>query len=319
MYIKMNKAYGQIITLFLITIVYTANSQNNNTKEYIRKYKDIAIKEMKRTGVPASITLAQGILESSSGKSKLAIKGKNHFGIKCHSNWKGKKIIHDDDKKNECFRKYKSVYDSYRDHSNFIKNGQRYSFLFDYKPTNYKAWARGLKKANYATEKRYAELLIEIIEDYKLYKYDSKKGRKKAKEEAKVPKQVLADIDNLEINPFKSEIQIKNRINYVVVKRGDTFYGIAQKTDVMLWQLYKYNELEEDAILKPGQILYLQPKRNKAEAGNKYHTIKWGETMYSISQLYGIKLKKLYQKNNIKFGDKAIAGQKLNLRKTKNE
>lgn len=315
----MNKAYGHIITLFLITIVYTANSQNNNTKEYIRKYKDIAIKEMKRTGVPASITLAQGILESSSGKSKLAVKGKNHFGIKCHSNWKGKKVIHDDDKKNECFRKYKSVYDSYRDHSDFIKNGQRYNFLFDYKPTNYKAWARGLKKANYATEKRYAELLIEIIEDYKLYKYDSKKGRKKAKEEAKIPKQVLADIDNLEINPFKSEIQIKNRINYVVVKKGDTFYGIAQKTDVMLWQLYKYNELEENAILKPGQILYLQPKRNKAEAGKKYHTIKWGETMYSISQLYGIKLKKLYQKNNIKFGDKAIAGQKLNLRKTKDE
>lgn len=315
----MNKVYKYIITVFFIAIVFSANSQNNKTKEYIRKYKDIAIKEMKRTGVPASITLAQGILESNNGQSRLAIKGKNHFGIKCHSGWKGKKIIHDDDKKNECFRKYKSVNDSYRDHSDFIRNGQRYSFLFNYKPTNYKAWAKGLKKANYATEKRYAEFLIEIIEDYELYKYDSKKGRKKTKEDDKAPKQVLADIDNLEINPFKSQIQTKNRINYVVVKKGDTFYGIAQKFDVILWQLYKYNELKEDAILKPGHILYLQPKRNKAEAGNKYHTVKSGETMYSISQLYGVKLKKLYQKNNIKFGDKAIAGQKLNLRKKKNE
>ncbi len=316
---KMLKVTNLIIILLVAFHGLNAYSQSSKTKVYIKKYKDIAVKEMKRTGVPASITLAQGILESNSGQSRLAVKGNNHFGIKCHSDWKGRKIIHDDDKKNECFRKYRSAYDSYKDHSDFIKNGQRYSFLFNYKPTDYKSWAKGLKKANYATEKRYAELLIDIIEDYELYKYDSKKGRKKAKEKDRGPKQELADIDNLVINPFKEEIQTQNRINYIVVKKGDTFYGIAKKFDVMLWQLYKYNELEENAILKPGQILYLQPKRNKAEAGKKHHTVGTGETMYSISQLYGIKLKRLYKKNNLKFGDKAIAGHELNLRKKKNE
>ena len=129
----------------------------------------------------------------------------------------------------------------------------------------------------------------------------------------------MADIDNLIINPFKDEIQERNRIDYVTVKKGDTFYGIAKKFDLVLWQLYKYNDLEEDAILKLGQILYLQPKRNKAEAGNKYHTVKNGETMYSISQLYGIKLKRLYKKNNMRMRAKAVTGQELNLRKKKSD
>ena len=304
-----------LISIFITGNVYAQKS--SVTKAYINKYKDVAIKEMKRTGIPASITLAQGILESNSGQSRLAVKGNNHFGIKCHKNWKGRKIIHDDDKKNECFRKYRSALDSYKDHSDFIKNGQRYAFLFDYKTTDYKSWARGLKKANYATEKRYAELLIKIIENYELYKYDNKKYKKKEKKEKQ--KQELADIDNLIINPFKDEIQERNRIDYVTVKKGDTFYGIAKKFDLVLWQLYKYNDLEEDAILKLGQILYLQPKRNKAEAGNKYHTVKNGETMYSISQLYGIKLKRLYKKNNMRMRAKAVTGQELNLRKKKSD
>ena len=300
---------------FSIVSISFGQSRNAKAEAYIKKYRDLAIKEMKRTGIPASITLAQGILESNSGQSRLAVKGNNHFGIKCHSEWKGRKIIHDDDKKNECFRKYRSAYDSYKDHSDFIKKGQRYAFLFEYKTTDYKSWAKGLKKANYATEKRYAELLIGIIENYELCKYDSKKYKKKSKEKKPKPKQELADVDNFIINPFKDEIQERNRIDFIVVKKGDTFYGIAKKFDVLLWQLYKYNELEEDAILKPGQIIYLQPKRNKAEAGNKYHTVQKGETMYDISQLYGVKLKKLYKKNNMRLKDKAVAGQKISLRK----
>jgi len=273
---------------------------------------------MKRTGIPASITLAQGILESNSGQSRLAVKGNNHFGIKCHSDWRGRKIIHDDDKKNECFRKYRSAYDSYKDHSDFIKKGQRYAFLFNYKTTDYKSWAKGLKKAGYATEKRYAELLIKIIEDYGLYKYDSrkyKKEEKKKEKEEKKQKRELADIDNLVIEPFKPETLERNRIDYVVVKKGDTFYGIANKHNLMIRQLHKYNELSEDSILKPGQIIYLQPKRNKAVAGNKYHIVAAGETMYSISQEYGIKLKKLYKKNGLRKGREPEVGIELSLRK----
>ncbi|MCK4662786.1 MAG: glucosaminidase domain-containing protein [Bacteroidales bacterium] len=308
--------------ILLFNISYSQSDNNRLTpKEYAKKFSELAIKEMKRSGVPASITLAQGILESDCGNSRLARKANNHFGIKCHSNWKGRKIIHDDDKKNECFRKYKSVYDSYRDHSDFLKYGQRYQFLFKLKTTDYKGWAKGLKKAGYATEKKYANLLISIIESNKLYIYDStkkiKKSRQKKDKKKKQKDKQLADIDDYTIDPFKAEVQQKNDIDYIIIKKGDTFYGISKKFDLMLWQLYKYNDLKEGAILNEGQILYLQPKRKKAELPNKYHFVEKGETMYSISQLYGIKLKSLYKKNLMKQGSEPKEGNELWLRKKK--
>lgn len=316
------------LILCLIACLLLANIQvfsQNSVKAYINKYSDLAVKEMKRAGIPASITLAQGILESDAGNSRLAVKANNHFGIKCHSSWKGKKIYHDDDAKNECFRKYKSAYLSYKDHSDFIKNGQRYQFLFDYKITDYKSWARGLKKAGYATDKKYAQNLIRIIETYNLQRFDSKKYAKqqkkleKKREKENKRSQEIVDYDNFTIDPFKGDVKQINDIDYIIVKKGETVYSISKKFDLMQWQIIKYNELNEDAIIKEGQILFLQPKKNKASVGLKKHIVKEGETMYLISQKYGIKLKKLYKKNLMKMGIEPKAGTVLFLRKKKKE
>ena len=285
-------------------------------KEYINQFKDLAIKEMNRSKIPASITLAQAMLESDNGNSTLATKANNHFGIKCHGNWKGGKIYHDDDKRGECFRKYETVYDSYKDHSDFIIRGNRYSFLFDLNPTDYKSWAKGLQKAGYATSRSYASLLINIIEDNQLYIYDQGGSLSNIEPDFKddSEKVVLADVDNFTIRTEKHQIFSKNRIDYIIVKKGDSFKSITDELGMLSWELYKYNEIEEDIPLTEGQILYIQPKRNKAEHGFDFHQVKEGETMYSISQMYGIKLKKLYEKNLMDYGSKPQVDQKLWLR-----
>jgi len=297
---------------------YASLSRQN----YIENYKDLAINEMKRSGIPASITLAQAMLESDNGNSTLARKANNHFGIKCHSDWDGGTIYHDDDRRGECFRRYKSVYESYIDHSDFIVNGNRYSFLFDMEPTDYKAWSRGLQKAGYATSRTYAQLLIKIIEDNQLYVFD--KGGSlnfTSNEESSYDNDNvnLADVDNFTVQMNKHRVYNRNRIDYIIVKNGDTFKSLIQEFELLPWELYKYNELDEGAELKEGQILYLQPKRNRAEHGFDYHTVSEGETMYSISQMYGIKLKKLYEKNRMEIGKEPEPGQKLWLRKRKPE
>jgi LysM repeat protein len=307
-----------ILTILFVSFVNISFAQKITTQQYINQYKEIAVNEMKRTGIPASITLAQGILESNSGNSTLAIKANNHFGIKCH-NWTGSIFTHDDDRLNECFRKYKSAEQSFRDHSEFLTTHQRYAFLFNYKTTDYKNWAHGLKKAGYATNPRYAKMLIKIIEENKLYKYDSKKY-KPEKEDITEPDYdntpVLADnVDNYAINPFGNDIKTYNRINYIIVKEGDTFISIAEKYGLRPWQLYKYNELPKTAEPISGKRLYIQPKRRKAPVGNNYHTIKPGENMYTISQKYGIKLKHLYRLNNMQFGTEPDIGYTLSLRK----
>lgn len=288
-------------------------------KEYIKTYKDLAIKEMKRSKIPASIKLAQAMLESDNGNSTLAKKANNHFGIKCHSSWKGGKVYHDDDRRNECFRKYKTVYESYIDHSEFIAKGQRYSFLFDLSPTDYKSWAKGLQKAGYATSKTYASMLIKIIEDNQLYVYDQ--GGSLAFDESESVSDsghtYLGDIDNFKIYTEKHRVFSRNRIDYIIVRKGDTFKNITEELGMLSWELYKYNEIEGDIDLVEGQILYIQPKRNKAEHGFDFHEVKAGETMYSISQLYGIKIKKLYEKNLMEEGAEPKVGQKLWLRSIK--
>lgn len=208
---------------------------NKHTLKYIRKYASIAVNEMHSSKIPASITLAQGVLESGNGRSKLALKSNNHFGIKCHTKWRGQRVYHDDDEQGECFRKYKYVETSYKDHSAFLTKRKRYAFLFNYNKKEYKKWAKGLKKAGYATDKKYPKKLIRIIETYKLYEFDKvkKKGfkvKKKDKKESKISKP-------------------KNTAgNYYKVKKGDTLYSLARKFNTTVAKLKEINGLKSNEL-----------------------------------------------------------------------
>ncbi len=302
----MGRFYILFILFGLTTSVFSQNAKMSR-EEYIEEYKNLAIKEMRRASVPASITLAQGLLESDNGNSSLAVKGNNHFGIKCHNSWKGKKMYHDDDEKHECFRKYKSVYESYVDHSDFLLNGSRYDFLFELKITDYKGWARGLKKAGYATSNKYSDLLIRIIEENELHQYDRISTRDESSSKDR----------KLRFKESRDNSLINNRIKFVIVKEGDSFESLREELSLLKNELYKYNELTPDSVLQAGQILYLQPKRNKAESGKDDHILKEGESLYLISQMYGVKLKKLYEKNHWDSGFEPETGTKVLLRKAK--
>ena len=297
--------------LFLISVLLPLLSAGQPSEykitahEYIERYKEDAIKEMLMHGVPASITLAQGMLESGNGNSALAVYANNHFGIKCHNGWTGPTYIMDDDAKDECFRKYPSVLESYSDHSMFLKTRSRYASLFELKRTDYAGWAKGLKAAGYATDPKYADRLIDIIETHKLHQYDQVDG---------IPsKDHVATVSSQAPDKMKmSRVMVFNNRKHVVVKPGDTFYRIAMETDVELWQLYKYNEMDKADKLIPGTKIYIQPKRNKAK--EKFHIVEKGETMHSISQLHGVKLKALYKKNGMKPGTEPKTGEKIYLR-----
>ena len=289
-----------------------------STPDYISKYKDIAIKKQKKYGIPASITLAQGILESGSGNSKLARKANNHFGIKCHKGWSGKTYHMDDDAKHECFRKYKKVEDSYKDHSEFLTQRGRYSFLFSYSTTDYKKWAYGLKKAGYATNPKYPQLLIRIIEKYNLHKYDKKSKKKqhnkKDVEKSKVGAVATADFKQVDSWSSGRKIYMNNGVKLIIIEKGDTFNGLADEFDIYRWQFKNYNELEKKHVLKIGEVIYLEKKKRKADKKYKIHVVNTGETMHFISQLYGISLKRLYKLNNLPQGVQLEVGTKLKLR-----
>lgn len=278
---------GFILSL-LAFLTVQGQSRNKQYEDYIKKYRDIAVEEMKRYHIPASITLAQGLLESGAGNGTLARKSNNHFGIKCGSDWRGKTVKHDDDARNECFRVYKDPKDSYRDHSKFLAGRQRYAFLFNLKITDYKGWARGLKKAGYATNPRYAHQLIDIIERYDLHKYDKKGGLKWMKE-----------------NPNPHEPYIANGLLYIKVREGDTWKSISKEFDISRRKLRKYNDLYKGYELQEGDILYLEKKNRKAPKDMYVHVLRSGESMYSISQKYGIRLKRLYKMNKMDLGDSA--------------
>lgn len=310
-----------ISILFLIangSLIYSQSKTNRiSAEEYIQLYKDIAIKEMKRSGIPASITLAQGMLESDNGNSRLAKNAKNHFGIKCHDNWKGKGFYMDDDKANECFRTYKSAEESFLDHSDFLLSKQRYSFLFEYKTNDYKSWAKGLKKAGYATNPVYAQKLIEIIEKYQLQYFDSEiTAMQRPASHYRTSRKQQTDPD-FTININARPIFQNNNVDYILVKKGDTFNKLANELELLNWELYRYNELTKDSMLREGEILYLQPKRRRAERGKDTHIVKAGETSYSISQLYGIKWKQLLKFNHLSDTTHLSTGEILNLRKKK--
>ncbi len=278
--------------------------------EYVEKYKDIAIKEMLESGIPASITLAQGILESDAGNSALAMYANNHFGIKCHKDWKGEKYIQDDDTKDECFRKYKTAEESFDDHSEFLKTRGRYTFLFELRKTDYKGWADGLKEAGYATDKNYAVKLIKLIDDFKLYQYDRMQEIAIDKPKKKTEPQIIKPTTAVFSSARK--LFLNNNIKYVVVQDGDSYYKIAHDLDMRLWQLHNYNETGQQTCLQVGDVVYLQPKRRRSNK-EEVHTVRFGETMYYISQLYGIKMRHLYKLNSIQAGQEPVATQKIYL------
>lgn len=277
-----------ICLLFFVTTLAGAATQRKipSYVKYIKTYSDLAVQHQKKYKIPASITLAQGLLESGAGQSDLARRSNNHFGIKCHSDWRGGRVYHNDDRRGECFRKYKRVEDSYEDHAKFLQRS-RYDRLFKLKITDYKGWARGLQKCGYATDRAYANKLIKVIEDYELYRYDTGKAHKlsrKEREKLKFPK--------LNYTIYKTF-----GLLYVYAKENDSFDQIAQNMDFKVKDLKKFNEVPEDFPLQKGDIVYLEKKKKKADKPNYDHVVQIGESMHSIAQKYGIQIKSLYKMN----------------------
>ena len=272
----------------IIALLLTANgsihAQGMNESElYLQKFHPVAVEQMKKYGIPASITLAQGLLESGRGTSKLATRGNNHFGIKADSRWQGD-TIHSFDNGRWCtFRRYKDAAKSYEDHSRFLCDNSRYDFLFKLKRTDYKGWAKGLKDAYYAEDREYDKKLISIIERYELYKYDSNSKSANKRKDTKTNE--------------RREILKSNGLLYVIARDGDTFKSLSKELGVSKRKIRKYNDLYKEYTFKEGDIVYLQKKRSKATKGYSFHTTKKGESLYKISQIYGIKIKSLYKLN----------------------
>ena len=279
-------------------VAFSQTKWNQNYQNYINAYKDIAIQEMLKYNIPASITLAQGILESGAGTSELSRKGNNHFGIKCHG-WAGRTVYHDDDSRGECFRAYDNAVQSYEDHSQFLRNSQRYASLFQLKNTDYKGWAHGLKAAGYATNPQYAYSLINIIETYQLYQYDG-----------------VRSYDNIvseQVSNTDHVVKMANKMYYVFARKGDTFYSLAAEFGISAAKLAKYNERDKHDVLAQNDIVWLQKKGKRADKSfkNRPHLVKPGESVYSISQKYGIRLKSLYDMNNLHPEFQIQAGDRL--------
>lgn len=287
--------YIFLVCLFflgLLPAVSYAITRNKAYQDYFDYYKDIAISQMQQYGIPASITLAQGVLESGAGKSELARKSNNHFGIKCNG-WTGRKVYHDDDARGECFRAYDNALDSYVDHSLFLKNSPRYSRLFKLRTTDYKGWAKGLKACGYATSPTYASRLIEIIEVYDLDKYD--KGGKDAAEAVSVlARQPFSKAALHQVIPFNDNY-------YVVARQGDTFRTIGQDVNVDYRRLAKFNERDKDDPIEEGERIWLKKKRRHAPKEYKgyVYRVEAGDSMYGIAQHFGIRLKNLYKMNDL--------------------
>ncbi len=302
-------------------------AQKITRAEYLQLYKDIAIEHMEKYGIPASIKMAQGMLESDNGNSRLAVEGNNHFGIKCKSDWTGETITHDDDALGECFRRYASARESWYDHSEFLDKGQRYQFLFDLDPTDYKGWAEGLSKAGYATNPRYPEMLIKIIEDNELYLLDQGKqvpiGDIIAREEVRksVPDDELltteqVDVDNYVISMYNHngyEIYSNNGSRFIVAREGDDLAKISWLFGIPEKKLRRYNDLTPLQNISAGNMVYIQPKNTRSDSGVIMHTVKAGDTLHSLSQQFGIKMKSLAGMNKLSVNTQLMPGQQVKL------
>lgn len=283
---------------------------NQQYQTYIDQYKDLAIEQMLRYRIPASITLAQGLFESAAGRSDLVRQGNNHFGIKCHTSWMGPKQYHDDDARGECFRVYSDAKESYEDHSQFLARQSRYACLFNLSTSDYKGWARGLKQCGYATNPQYANKLIQIIELYKLHEYD------KAKRYDKFMAEHSGTDQPINAQGLLHPIHLFNDNYYLYAREGDTFKGIGKEVGISWKKLAKYNERNKNDILHKGDIIYLKKKRKKAPKQYKKrpHIVQAGESMYGISQKYGIRLKNLYKMNGLDPDFKIYPGARLRVR-----
>ena len=313
----------RFLTVLGILLLATAMvwGQKLTRTEYIEKYAETAVREMKATGIPASITLAQGCLESGNGNSTLATKANNHFGIKCHKNWKGKTIRHDDDEKNECFRSYRSADESFRDHSDFLRYSDRYAALFNLELTDYKGWAYGLQKAGYATAKTYAESLIRIIEENELYRYD--KLDRKAREE--LPPTPMEAEFSTAFKPYPGhklytaslgrEIRTTNGVAWIIAQDGDTYAGLAKEFNLFRSEILRFNDRSRNTALQPGEVVYVEAKKRESAKNLDKHVVEEGETMRGLAQRYAVKMKKLYQYNAMRPGTEPEPGTILNLRK----
>lgn len=303
----------RLLTIIIATIINicwttaaTKIKWNQAYQNYFNKYKNIAIREMQRYGIPASITLAQGVLESAAGNSRLATVANNHFGIKCHD-WTGPTIAQDDDEQGECFRVYGSAIESYEDHSKFLRGRKRYNSLFHLAITDYRGWAHGLKQAGYATNPVYANSLIDIIELYRLYEYDTMKPNKN---DDFVPNNNITRKEDIDMRT--RQFRAFNDNCYLTAHAGETYQNIAREIGIKAHKLAKYNEQPEDSRLNEGEIVWLRKKKHHVpdNFNRQYHTAKSNESLYDIAQLYGVRLKNIIKANKkiakrgLKAGDK---------------
>ncbi|MEO8117543.1 MAG: glucosaminidase domain-containing protein [Bacteroidota bacterium] len=340
----------KLILFFSICILFQtslfAQSGNSLPQQYIEKYKELAINEMIRTGVPAAITLAQGILESGSGQSDLALRSNNHFGIKCKLEWTGDKVYQDDDEANECFRSYPTVEDSYRDHSDFLKNRSNYAFLFNIPPTDFEGWCKGLKKAGYATSPAYPKMLMDVIKKYNLQDYtllalQRMQGNNQTaniQNKSNTPVVSINTIDDaVEIplmndpnNTFKKDVVTQaaipvveksmapqypagvftiNQCKVIYVTSGSSLFAVSAQQNIDFAKLLAFNELNSGDILENGRLIYLEKKGKKSS--KKFHVITGNETLTDVSQNEGVQLQSILAYNNLTSNQQVLAGTKI--------
>lgn len=308
----MNRIKTYFLAFLLSTCALSSGAQmkwNQTYQTYINQYKDLAIEQMLRYRIPASITLAQGLFESAAGRSDLVRQGNNHFGIKCHD-WTGPTQYHDDDARGECFRVYRDARDSYEDHSKFLARQPRYARLFELGQRDYKGWARGLKQCGYATNPQYANKLIQIIELYKLFDYDKAKRFDRFMAEHSGTEQAV------NAQGLLHPIHKFNDNYYLITREGDTFKALGKEIEISWRKLAKYNERDKNDVLHRGEVIYLKKKRKKApkQYKNRPHIVRNGESMYTISQKYGIRLKYLYKMNNFGVDHQIKIGDRIRIR-----
>ena len=332
----MKKLLLPIVFLLALTAVKADEKAQTPQQKYITKYSSIAVSEMYRSGVPASITLAQGMIESGNGLSRLATEGNNHFGIKCHKTWKGKSMKEDDDKKNECFRVYDSVEDSYRDHSDFLRYSDRYKFLFELETTDYSAWAHGLKKAGYATDPGYAGKLIKCIEDYELDRFDHMSVETAVAASAGEAEQPRPPIETvIPPSPLKIEedrpygeqtaerhhfslsrtLLSRNGVPFVYAIEGETYESIAEANNLFPNEIRRFNDAPRGSIVRPGDVVYLQTKKNNTEKGLDKYIVDGDTSLREICQRFAVKEKAIRKLNGFSAFYTPHDGDEIVLRK----
>lgn len=319
---KQKTLYIVAISIF-VSLQVSTFAQKTTREEYIQRFTNIVLEHQDIYGIPASIKMAQAIFESGNGNSRLATQANNHFGIKCKKDWVGESISHDDDAIAECFRKYNSDEESFKDHSKFLDESPRYESLFNLDPMDYKGWARGLKAAGYATNPKYADMLITLIEDNQLYLLDQgkdivfedKQSKPISETESRDTTQKRIDLDNYTITisgHFGYKTYSNNGSEFIITEKGDSFASLSSNLKISEKKLRKFNDMPNEQI-SPNSILYIKSKAKRVNNGKLMHYVKDGDSMHTISQIYGVKLKNLYKLNRLQSNSKLTIGQQIRL------